>query len=106
MTDQTGWRPPRACDDYWFEWKHCKSLRNRFYHYYIYGEAPSCSQWKKDYKNCQEWQKTKSAMAKDALCQSEGERMAEKQKHAPVWSMRKSPPMDWYLPLGEDKPKS
>lgn len=41
----------------------------------------------------------------DSLCKSERERLMEKQKHAPVWKLRKSPPVDWYLPLEEDKTK-
>ncbi|XP_003225168.1 synaptic plasticity regulator PANTS [Anolis carolinensis] len=105
MADQEAWRPPRACDDYWSEWKQCKSILNLFHHYYTYGETPSCAQWKRDYQNCRAWEKTKSTVAKDALCNSERERIAEKQKHAPVWTLRKSPPADWYLPLDEDKPK-
>uniref|UniRef100_A0A8D0BSD3 Synaptic plasticity regulator PANTS n=1 Tax=Salvator merianae TaxID=96440 RepID=A0A8D0BSD3_SALMN len=97
--------PPRSCDDYWFEWKHCKSIRNLFHHYYVYGERPTCQQWKTDYKNCQEWEKSKSALAKDSLCESERKRVMEKQKHEPVWKLRKSPPVDWHLPLDENKAK-
>lgn len=55
---------PRSCDDYWSEFKHCKSLWNRFHHYYTYGTSPSCQQWKEDYRNCKEWEKRRSAEAK------------------------------------------
>ncbi|XP_062999790.1 synaptic plasticity regulator PANTS [Elgaria multicarinata webbii] len=103
--EEAAWRPPRPCDDYWNEWKHCKSIQNFFHNYYTYGKVPSCIQWKRDYKHCREWEKTKSSLAKDSLCKSERERVAEKQKHAPVWELRKRPPADWYLPLDEDKPK-
>ncbi|XP_019394606.1 PREDICTED: UPF0545 protein C22orf39 homolog isoform X2 [Crocodylus porosus] len=105
MADSDAWRPPRACDDYWSEWKHCKGIQNLVHHYYTFGEAPSCAQWKTDYKNCREWEKSKSTQAKESLCKSERARILEKQKHAPVWMLRKGPPADWYLPLNEDKPK-
>uniref|UniRef100_A0A670ZRF9 Synaptic plasticity regulator PANTS n=1 Tax=Pseudonaja textilis TaxID=8673 RepID=A0A670ZRF9_PSETE len=57
-------QPPRACTDYWSEWKLCRSIRNLYHHYYTYGEMPSCAQWKKDYKNCKEWERTQSTVAK------------------------------------------
>ncbi|KAJ6656532.1 hypothetical protein lerEdw1_003657 [Lerista edwardsae] len=41
----------------------------------------------------------------DSLCKSERERVMEKQKHVAVWELRKRPPVDWYLPIDEDKPK-
>ncbi|XP_044296613.1 UPF0545 protein C22orf39 homolog isoform X1 [Varanus komodoensis] len=41
----------------------------------------------------------------DSLCSSERKRVEEKQKHAPVWEFRKKPPLDWHLPLNEEKPK-
>ncbi|KYO39503.1 UPF0545 protein C22orf39 homolog [Alligator mississippiensis] len=103
MADSGAWRPPRACNDYWSEWKHCKGIQNLFHHYYTFGEVPSCAQWKTDYKDCREWEKNKSAHAKESLCKSERARILEKQKHAPVWKLRKDPPADWYLPLREDK---
>lgn len=58
---------PRSCDDYWSEFRHCKSLWNRFHHYYTYGTSPSCQQWKEDYNNCKEWEKHKSIEAKVQL---------------------------------------
>uniref|UniRef100_A0A4W5R5Y0 Synaptic plasticity regulator PANTS n=1 Tax=Hucho hucho TaxID=62062 RepID=A0A4W5R5Y0_9TELE len=51
------WRPPRTCDDYWSEFRHCKSLWNRFHNYYAHGTSPSCGQWKEDYYSCREWEK-------------------------------------------------
>ncbi|KAK3567842.1 hypothetical protein QTP86_027355 [Hemibagrus guttatus] len=61
---QLPWRPPRACDVYWAEFKHCKSLRNRFHHYYAYGTSPVCLQWKDDYEACREWESNHSPHAK------------------------------------------
>ncbi|XP_077317775.1 synaptic plasticity regulator PANTS isoform X1 [Lithobates pipiens] len=93
------WRPPRDCDDYWDEWKYCKSLRHRFHYYYTYGGKPDCQQWKADYTACKEWERRKSQAAKEALLQSEKARQNEKQNNNPVWTMRKRPPADWHLPL-------
>ncbi|TMS03547.1 synaptic plasticity regulator PANTS [Larimichthys crocea] len=99
------WRTPRPCDYYWSEFRHCKSLWNRFHQYYTYGTSPSCQQWKEDYHNCKEWEKHRSAEAKEALQASERGRVAEQRKFTPVWQLRKDPPSDWYMPLNEDKPQ-
>ncbi|KAK1156565.1 hypothetical protein AOXY_G25556 [Acipenser oxyrinchus oxyrinchus] len=101
----TAWRPPRACDDYWSEYKHCKSLLHRFHCYYTLGEAPSCQQWKADYHTCRDWEKHQTTEAKEALRGSERQRVAQQQKHAPVWELRKKPPADWHLPLDYRNPK-
>lgn len=60
-------QPPRVCDVYWSEFRHCKSLWNRFHHYYTYGTSPSCRQWKEDYYNCKEWEKQPGTEAKVQL---------------------------------------
>ncbi|KAM7415918.1 hypothetical protein PAMA_018131 [Pampus argenteus] len=98
------WRPPRACDDYWTEFKHCKSLWHRFHHYYTFGTSPSCHQWKVDYNNCRKWEKHTSTDAKEALQQSERDRVAQQTNFTPVWQMREAPPSDWNLPLNQEKP--
>ncbi|XP_053326993.1 UPF0545 protein C22orf39 homolog [Spea bombifrons] len=105
MAARDTWRPPRDCRDYWAEWKHCISLRNRFHHYYTHGTAPVCQQWKLDYKNCKDWEANMSKEAKEALRQSEKSRLEERLNHSPVWTLRRKPPPDWYLPLDTDKPK-
>ncbi|XP_067395982.1 synaptic plasticity regulator PANTS isoform X2 [Emydura macquarii macquarii] len=64
MANSDVWRPPRTCEDYWSEWKHCKGIRNFFHNYYTYGEVPSCEQWKIDYSNCRQWEKSKSLDSK------------------------------------------
>ncbi|NXH28511.1 CV039 protein, partial [Myiagra hebetior] len=107
-----GWRargrrvrpqPPRSCEDYWGEWKHCRGLRHAFHHYYAHGELPECGRWREDYEACRAWERHRAAAAQEALCKSERARVMEKQKYAPVWKLRKSPPPDWYLPLDHDK---
>lgn len=60
-------QPPRSCDVYWSEFKHCKSLFNRFHEYYTYGKSPDCQQWKQDYYTCKEWEKNHSTQAKVSL---------------------------------------
>ncbi|XP_041266116.1 UPF0545 protein C22orf39 homolog isoform X2 [Onychostruthus taczanowskii] len=88
------WRPPRSCEDYWGEWKHCRGLRHAFHHYYAHGELPDCGRWREDYEACRAWERDRSAAAQEALCKSERARVMEKQKYAPVWNLRKSPPPD------------
>ncbi|KAM4707198.1 synaptic plasticity regulator PANTS [Discoglossus pictus] len=105
MAVEGTWRPPRSCDDYWSEWKLCKSLRNLFHNYYTYGTAPACQQWKEDHTSCREWERSRSPQAKEALQQSENIRLNERQNNTPVWSLRKKPPPDWYLPLDTGKPR-
>ncbi|XP_056677388.1 UPF0545 protein C22orf39 homolog isoform X3 [Monodelphis domestica] len=100
---QWGRQPPRSCEDYWAEWKHCRTIRNFLHHYYTYGESPACDQWKRDYKNCQQWEESRSPDAKQLLCQSEQARILAKQKHPPVWTLRQNPPRDWHLPLPEEE---
>nr|XP_057926392.1 UPF0545 protein C22orf39 homolog [Doryrhamphus excisus] len=99
------WRTPRACSDYWSEYRHCKSLRNRFHQYYTYGTSPSCKQWEEDYYNCTMWEKNKGTEAKEALLRSEGNRVSEQRKFTPVWELRQQPPSDWHLPLNQGKPQ-
>ncbi|XP_030638830.1 synaptic plasticity regulator PANTS [Chanos chanos] len=99
------WRPPRPCDYYWSEFRHCKSLRNRFHHYYVYGTFPSCEQWKEDYHMCREWEKIQSTHCKESLQQSERNRVAEQRNFTPVWELRQTPPADWHSPLNQGKPQ-
>ena len=63
-------QPPRSCIEYWSEFKHCKSLRNRFQHYYAHGTSPSCQQWKEDYDMCATWEKCQDQGAKVKLSAS------------------------------------
>ncbi|XP_036954099.1 UPF0545 protein C22orf39 homolog isoform X3 [Acanthopagrus latus] len=103
--DRSGETTPRVCDDYWSEFRHCKSFWNRFHNYYAFGAAPSCQQWKEDYNNCIEWEKYRSAAAKEALQTSERNRVAEQTKFTPLWKLRQGPPKDWHLPLNQGKPE-
>ncbi|XP_035999858.1 UPF0545 protein C22orf39 homolog [Fundulus heteroclitus] len=95
------WRPPRACDDYLSEFRHCGSFSNRFHHYYTYGTVRSCQQWEVDYRNCREWESHRLTKAKDALQKSERSRLAEQENFTPVWKLRKEPPSDWHRPLDQ-----
>ncbi|XP_061585505.1 UPF0545 protein C22orf39 homolog [Cololabis saira] len=102
---EAAWRLPRACDDYWSEFKLCKSFKNRFHHYYAHGTAPTCQQWQEDYGNCRQWEKHKSTEAKEALLKSERNRVTEQKNFTPVWKLRQEPPKDWYMPLNQEKPQ-
>ncbi|NXP09265.1 CV039 protein, partial [Thinocorus orbignyianus] len=99
-------QPPRPCEDYWWEWKHCRGLRYAFHHYYAHGELPACGRWKEDYEACRAWERDRSAAAAKVPLPGgrTGLTVRWEPKHAPVWRLRKSPPPDWYLPLDQDKP--
>ncbi|NWX00790.1 CV039 protein, partial [Caloenas nicobarica] len=79
-------QPPRSCEDYWWEWKHCRGLRHAFHHYYTHGELPACGRWREDYEACRAWERGRAAAA-------------QVPPGPAVWKLRKSPPPDWYLPL-------
>ncbi|NXR51338.1 CV039 protein, partial [Hippolais icterina] len=93
-------QPPRPCEDYWGEWKHCRGLRHAFHHYYAHGELPDCSRWREDYEACRAWERDRAAAAQvpapplglPGLCRPGllGQKPA---------AAGKSPPPDWYLPL-------
>ncbi|XP_056628698.1 UPF0545 protein C22orf39 homolog [Triplophysa dalaica] len=101
--DGSNWRPPRECDVYLSEFKHCRSLWNRFHEYYTYGKVSDCQQWKVDYNSCKEWEKNHSSHFKESLQKSERKRVAEERKFSSVWELRQTPPADWHLPLNQDK---
>uniref|UniRef100_A0AAY4E0Q3 Synaptic plasticity regulator PANTS n=1 Tax=Denticeps clupeoides TaxID=299321 RepID=A0AAY4E0Q3_9TELE len=96
--------PPRVCDDYWSEFRHCRSVRNRFHHFYTFGTSPSCQQWKEDFNSCRAWEKSRSPEAKESLQKSERGRVAEQRNFTPVWELRQHPPRDWHLPLDHGNP--
>lgn len=56
-------QPPRSCEDYWGEWKHCRGLRHAFHHYYAHGELPECGRWREDYEACRAWERDRSPAA-------------------------------------------
>ncbi|XP_041856191.1 UPF0545 protein C22orf39 homolog isoform X2 [Melanotaenia boesemani] len=103
---ETAWRPPRVCEDYWSEFRHCKSFRNFFHHYYTYGTTPSCQQWKDDYHNCREWEEHRNKDTKVKLCRKvRGTEWQSKKNFIPVWNLRQEPPEDWHMPLNQENPR-
>ncbi|OXB84852.1 UNVERIFIED_CONTAM: hypothetical protein H355_015974 [Colinus virginianus] len=126
MAGADGWRPPRPCEDYWWEWKHCRGLRHAFHHYYAHGELPACGRWRDDYAACRAWDTERAAAARvppggggwggpvrsrgrpaavsvsvlqEALLESERARVLEQKKRGAVWALRSSPPPEWHRPL-------
>ncbi|NXR76440.1 CV039 protein, partial [Pycnonotus jocosus] len=98
-------QPPRSCEDYWGEWKHCRGLRHAFHHYYAHGELPDCGRWREDYEACRAWERDRAAAAQVPAPLLLG----QKPRNHGAWGgfgkagagsqRRKSPPPDWYLPL-------
>nr|XP_015221338.1 PREDICTED: UPF0545 protein C22orf39 homolog [Lepisosteus oculatus] len=98
-------QPPRSCADYLSEYRHCRSLMNRLHHYYTFGRAPSCQQWKTDHYSCCEWERHRGSEAKEALRDSERARVEQQRGFVPVWELRQTPPADWHAPLQQGKLK-
>ncbi|CAJ0932572.1 unnamed protein product [Ranitomeya imitator] len=101
--------PPRDCDDYWDEWKYCKSLKNRFHYYYTHGGKPAASSGKWTTRPVGNGRrrgvKQPRSGTGEALVQSETARQKERLNNNPVWTIRKRPPVDWHVPLDRDKPQ-
>ncbi|XP_008548060.1 uncharacterized protein LOC103571624 [Microplitis demolitor] len=94
----------KPCHMYEEEYKDCKSLRGRFYQYYVHGEQLDCTQWKRDYQNCQKWRKKQDEVAYNDLVESVKKRRLERLKsHVAndTWTRRTKPPEDWNEPLPE-----
>ncbi|NXA78144.1 CV039 protein, partial [Thryothorus ludovicianus] len=92
-------QPPRSCEDYWGEWKHCRGLRHAFHHYYAHGELPECGRWREDYEACRAWERDRTAAAQVPAPLPLLARPRSAGRGCWVWKLRKSPPSDWYLPL-------
>ncbi|XP_064889154.1 synaptic plasticity regulator PANTS isoform X1 [Columba livia] len=85
MAGGGSWRPPRSCEDYWWEWKHCRGLRHAFHHYYTHGELPACGRWREDYEACRAWERGRAAAAQvppgpACPCSLGSERLADTQR--------------------------
>ncbi|CAM9540011.1 unnamed protein product [Bubo scandiacus] len=122
MAGGGAWRPPRSCEDYWWEWKHCRGLRHAFHHYYAHGELPACRPLAGRLRGLRalgEGPRRRRAGTARAprLPPSRlgSERQPERRSLSrPVpcglseisssVTLRKSPPPDWYIPLDQDKP--
>ncbi|POI33668.1 hypothetical protein CIB84_002580, partial [Bambusicola thoracicus] len=89
-------QPPRPCEDYRWEWKHCRGLRHAFHHYYAHGELPDCGRWRDDYAACRAWEKDRTAAARVPPGPSGP---GGGGKHGAVWALRSCPPPDWHRPL-------
>ncbi|NXJ15368.1 CV039 protein, partial [Odontophorus gujanensis] len=99
-------QPPRPCEDYWWEWKHCRGLRHAFHHYYAHGELPACGRWRDDYTACRAWERERAAAARvPPGGEGRGGPPAEpgptrgRGRRGAVWALRSCPPPEWHRPL-------
>nr|XP_047919772.1 UPF0545 protein C22orf39 homolog isoform X1 [Anser cygnoides] len=81
MAGGESWRPPRPCEDYWWEWRHCRGLRHAFHHYYAHGQLPACARWRDDYTACRAWESGRAAAAQ--LCARAKEPEWRKSRNTP-----------------------
>ena len=94
----------RPCESYKDEYKDCKSLRARFHQYFVHGETVDCSQWKKDYENCQLFRHKRNVKSLEDVIQSENERYQKRKNFAienNVWEYRIKPPENWNSEMPE-----
>ncbi|EDW85566.1 uncharacterized protein Dwil_GK23086 [Drosophila willistoni] len=94
----------RTCHLYKDEYDDCVSFKARFHQYFIFGRDSDCSQWLKDYRNCERYQQSNGndLDAGQAVIQSEEHRrLARLNAHYAndTWEKRKQPPQDWANPL-------
>ncbi len=97
------------CVFYEMEYDQCGSRGNKKLHKFIFGsDGPKldCSQWKKDYRNCNRWEadRKNNRQAILELLESEKDRRKQRQMaliHNNVWQLRSvsEPPRDWNSPL-------
>merc|ERR1719264_1979446 len=74
----------RKCAHYHEELKVCRSIHNRFHHYYVHGEFQDCTQWKENFNDCKKWSESADEEA--------AKRVVERER-------RTAPPDDWNKPL-------
>ncbi|XP_014240098.1 UPF0545 protein C22orf39 homolog [Cimex lectularius] len=94
----------RNCDVYNDEYKDCKSIKARFHQQFVYGSFVDCSQWKRDYNNCEKWNTKKNKKAVEELIESEVARRKERLDahfNNDIWERRDNPPAEWNDPLPE-----
>ncbi|XP_039956318.1 UPF0545 protein C22orf39 homolog [Bactrocera tryoni] len=96
----------RPCSVYKDEYDDCTSIKARFHQYFIYGESVDCSQWKKDYDNCERYVNSNGndVSAGEAVVRSEAERRQKRMEAYfgnSTWKKRDNPPEDWSKPLPE-----
>merc|ERR1712210_156366 len=92
----------RKCAHYHEELKVCRSIHNRFHHYYVHGEFQDCTQWKENFNDCKKWSESADEEAAKRVVERERARIAERLKahfSNDVWERRTAPPDDWNKPL-------
>lgn len=92
----------RGCQAYYDEMKACTSYRGRFHQYYVAGETADCSNWEKNYSDCELWVDRADKEAALRVIAREKDRLEERLKphiNNTVWEKRDSPPPDWNKPL-------
>jgi len=94
----------RECQCYHEEAKACKSVKGRFYQYYVHGEIRDCSEWTENHDDCKIWTNSADKEAATRIIDREKERIKKRlEGHVKndVWEKRTEPPSkeEWNKPL-------
>jgi len=94
----------RECQCYHDEAKACKSMKGRFYQYYVHGEMKDCSEWTENHDDCKLWTNNADKEAAARIIDREKERIKKRlEGHVKndVWEKREKPPNneEWNKPL-------
>jgi len=94
----------RECQIYHEEAKACKSVKGRFYQYYVHGEIRDCSEWTENHDDCKLWTNKADKEAAARIIDREKERVKKRlEGHVKndVWEKRTEPPSkeEWNKPL-------
>ncbi|KAL1452098.1 hypothetical protein WDU94_006410, partial [Cyamophila willieti] len=92
----------RPCEIYKRELKGCIGFQGRFYQYFVDGELKDCSEWQRDFANCEKWFEENNYKSAEAVILNEEARIQKRMTghyQNNVWEHRESPPEDWNKPL-------
>lgn len=89
----TEFKPPK-CITFLEKWRFCRSAKNQFHRYYIYGEMQDCSVYWKAFSSCATYTYNKSPESKELML--EVMKMDEiKFTSSSVWEKRENPGKYW-----------
>lgn len=92
----------RPCERYKELYQLCKSIKNRLYQYYIYGETLDCSPHRNNHEACLSYRNTGNLDLLDPIIAWENQYITSRKmtvSQNKTWQLRQSPPDDFDKPL-------